>query len=140
MFKRILQSPLTRISLGLVLMTTSLLLVADIFFRLGDEDAKTIMEARKKLCESFAVQFSALISANDRRAIEHTINAVVRRNDEILSAALRSADGSILAEAGVHDRYWKDIPFDKSTPTHAQVPIFKGNKRWGTVEIRFSPI
>ena len=45
-----------------------------------------------------------------------------------------------MVEAGVHDRYWKNTPFDKSTPTNAQVPIFNGEKPWGMVEVRFTPL
>ncbi len=140
MIKRLAKSPLTRISLGLVLLTISILLVGDIFFRLGDQSARAILDARKQLCESLAVQFSVLISQRDTRAIESTLNTVVRRNEAILSAALRANSGEILVEAGVHDRYWKKQPFDKSTPTHAQVPLFNGTEPWGTVEVRFTPL
>lgn len=140
MIKRLMASPLARISLGLVLLTTSILLVGDIFFRLGDQSSQAILEARKQLCESLAVQFSVLISERDSSAIESTLKTVVRRNDEILSAALRSNEGKILVEAGVHARYWKNSRFDKSTPTNAQVPIFSGADPWGTVEVRFTPL
>ena len=58
MIKRLAASPLARISLGLVLLTTSILLVGDIFFRLGDQSSQVVLQARKHLCESLAVQFS----------------------------------------------------------------------------------
>lgn len=140
MIKRLARSPLARISLGLVLLTTSILLIGDIFFRLGDQSSHAILDARKQLCESLAVQFSVLISARDTSAIERTLNTVVRRNKDVLSGALRANSGEILIEAGVHDRYWNKLPFDKSTPTHAQVPIFNGTQQWGTVEVRFTPL
>jgi PAS domain-containing protein len=138
--KRVLTSPLARISLGLVLLTTSILLIGDIFFRLGDQGSRAILDARRQLCESLAVQFSVLLTEDDTRAIETTINTVVRRNDDVLSAALRADNGDILVEAGLHDRYWKISPSDKSTPTNAQVPIFNGMKPWGLVEVRFAPL
>lgn len=140
MSTRLIVSPLARISLGLVLLTTSILLIGDIFFRLGDQSSQAILEARKQLCESLAVQFSVLISRRDSRAIESTLQTVVRRNDEVLSAALRSNEGEILVEVGLHDRYWKKTPDDKSTPTDAQVPIFNGENPWGMVEVRFAPL
>ena len=140
MIKRLITSPLARISFGLVLLTTSILLIGDIFFRLGDQSSRAILDARKQLCESLAVQFSVLISEHDTTAIERTINTVVRRNEDVLSAALRASSGDILVEAGLHDRYWKKQPSDKSTPTHAQVPIFSGSKPWGVVEVRFKPL
>jgi len=137
---RIAKSPLTRISFGLVLLTLSILLVGDIFFRLGDQSARVVLEARKQLCESLAVQFSVLISERDTHAMESTLNTVVRRNEDVLSAALRSKTGDILVEAGVHERYWKKTRLDKSTPTHTQVPIYYGEEPWGVVEVRFTPL
>lgn len=140
MIRQLAKSPLARISFGLVLLTLSILLIGDIFFRLGDQSARAVLDARKQLCESLAVQFSVLISASDTQSIDSTLSSVVRRNEDVLSAALRSKTGDILVEAGVHERYWKKTPFDKSTPTHAQVPIFSGTEPWGTVEVRFTPL
>jgi len=111
-------SPITRISIGLVLLTVSILLIGDIFFRFGDQSAQAILDARKQLCESLAVQFSVLIAEQDTEALETTLNAVVRRNKDVLSAGLRTRAGELLIEVGVHDRFWKKLPFDKSTSTH----------------------
>ena len=133
-------SPLSRISFGLVLLTMSILLTGDVFFEITAERSGPVLQARKKISEALAIQFSALVTKNDTQTIKTTLKSVVKRNPDILSAALRSIDGRLLAEAGVHDRYWKGIPVDKSTPTHAQVPIFNRDKRWGTVEVRFEEL
>ena len=133
-------SPIVRISIGLVLLTVSILLIGDIFFRLGDQSSRAILDARKQLCESLAVQFSVLISEGELQSLNNTLNTVVRRNTDVLSAGLRTKDGGLVIEAGVHDRYWKELPFDRSTPTHAQVPIFSGTKPWGQIEVRFAPV
>jgi diguanylate cyclase (GGDEF)-like protein len=60
------------------------------------------------------------------------------REDQVLSAALRSADGRIRAEAGNHNQQWKGFTLDRSTVTHTRVPIIKNGSRWGAVEIRFA--
>jgi len=133
-------SPLSRISFGLVFLTLSILLTGDIFFQITTDRDGPVLQARKKICEALAVQFSSLIVKNDTETIQNTLQSVVKRNPEILSAALRRTDGRLVAEAGVHDRYWKDIPVDKSTPTHAQVPLFNRDVRWGTVEVRFEEL
>jgi diguanylate cyclase (GGDEF)-like protein/PAS domain S-box-containing protein len=133
-------SPLSRISFGLVFLTLSILLTGDVFFGITAERSGPVLQARKKICEALAVQFSALIPKNDTETIRTTLQSVVKRNSDILSAALRSVDGRLLAEAGVHDRYWKGIPADTSTPTHTQVPIFNRDVRWGTVEVRFEEL
>ncbi len=133
-------SPLRRISIGLVLLTISILLTGDLFFGVMSEGPDSRLEARRRLTEALAVQFSSLAAKNDFDTVQVTLENVVERSSDVLSAALRTVDGTIRAEAGVHSRYWEDIPFDKSTPTAAQVPIYMGNERWGTVQIRFTPL
>ena len=63
---------------------------------------------------------------------------LVGRNSDIVSTALRSANGTVLAEAGDHRRHWVKPSGDQSTLTHAQVPIFDGAVRWGTLEVSFA--
>jgi diguanylate cyclase (GGDEF)-like protein/PAS domain S-box-containing protein len=134
------RSPLARISFGLVFLTLSIMLTGDVFFNVTEKETAPILQARRNICEALAVQFSALVVKKDIQTIHATLQRVVRRDSDILSAGLRSIDGKLLAESGVHDRYWKDVPRDKSTPTHAQVPIFDKDTRWGTVEVRFKPL
>lgn len=132
-------SPATRISLGLALLTVSILMVADVIDLVPDR-SEAVLDARRKVCESLAVQFSRAAQKNDIATIQDALSVVVARNPDILSAALRSADGTVLARAGDHDRHWSQPESDRSTPTHAQVPIFKDQARWGTVEVRFEAL
>jgi len=132
-------SPAVRISLSLVLLTTSVLLLGDMLGLVPDP-SETILEARKKFCESLAVQVSLAAQLEDHEQVQRLIGAVVGRNEDILSAALRSLDGTVWSEAGEHQDNWHLVSSDLSTPTHAQVPIFKDNTRWGSVEVRFEPM
>ena len=131
-------SPIVRISLSLALLTLSILLTGDLFFGERTDEDQVKMEARRRICESLAIQFSSLIAIDDMQTISLTLTNLVMRDDDVLSAALRTTDDIIRADAGNHKIHWRDIPFDKSTITHTQVPIFKNNARWGTVEIRFA--
>jgi diguanylate cyclase (GGDEF)-like protein/PAS domain S-box-containing protein len=130
--------PITRISLSLALLTLSLLLTGDLLFGTRSDTEEIKMEARRRIAESLAIQFSSLIAIDDLSTIRVSLQNLVQRDDDILSGALRTRDGKIRAEAGNHAQNWKDIPFDRSTLTHTQVPIFKNNSRWGTVQIRFN--
>jgi len=132
-------SPVARISVGLVILTTSLLLLGDLM-GLTPGRSQAVLDARKKFCETLAVQFALAAQRNDLATIRSTMELAVQRNDEILSAGLRMAGGQLLVRAGDHETNWADAPADKSTPTHARVPIFRGEQRWGTVEVRFTPV
>ncbi len=137
--KRIRPSPATKVTLGLLLITTSILLMGDLLGFIPNE-ARGLLEGRKTLCESLAVQLSTAAAHRDSALIQDTLKNLVERSNEILSAGLRTADGHLLAEAGTHAEHWIDIPLDKSTATHVQVPILRGSARWGTAEIRFQAL
>ncbi len=132
-------SPGIRISVGLVLLTISIILVGDLF-GLVPNRRTAVLDARKKVCESLAVQVSLAVQLDDTRSIQRILEEVEKRNQDVLSVALRSKDGAILARAGEHKKLWEPPSNDRSTPTHAQVPIFRGKERWASIEVRFSSL
>jgi diguanylate cyclase (GGDEF)-like protein/PAS domain S-box-containing protein len=134
-----LKSPTFRLSFVLLLLSLNLLLLAHVLGFFPDTD-KSALEMRKSLCESLALQFSTAAEAGEFQTIQQTLRALVERNDEILSAAIRITGGKLIAVAGEHLAYWKAPKDGKSSPTQVQVPVFLNNKKWGTVEIRFTPL
>jgi diguanylate cyclase (GGDEF)-like protein/PAS domain S-box-containing protein len=130
--------PVVRISLGLVLFLLSLLLVVETMGILPDPQ-KATLDLRKKTCESLAIYASLAVQKGELDQIQTTMSALAQRNEDILSAALRTTTGKILADVGNHVKNW-DSPDDAtSTPTNVQVPIFKNEVRWGTFEVSFKP-
>ncbi|MES9944342.1 MAG: diguanylate cyclase [Candidatus Thiodiazotropha sp.] len=131
-------SPTIKITLGLVLLTLSILLLGRLIGFVPDEE-KTALQARKQFCESLAVQVSSAASSNDIEILRATLKSVVDRDDEVLSIALSSNRGVSLV-IGEHDKHWVDVPLDKSTSTHVRVPIMANKSRWGTLEVAFAPL
>jgi diguanylate cyclase (GGDEF)-like protein/PAS domain S-box-containing protein len=132
-------SPTLRITIGLVLIMLSILLLGDMLGLVPDRTS-AIIEGRKTLAESLAVQYSVAAQKHDTASIKASMRILVERNDDVLSAALRTADGRLLAMAGDHAENWHGITGDQSSATHAQVPIYQGNRKWGTVEVSFRPL
>ena len=132
-------SPTLRLTFGLVSLTISLILMAK-FAGLAPDQETAALEARQKLCEALAVQLSAAAGKGDIRLIRDTLKSVVTRNEDMLSAALRDGNGNVTAAEGDHDRHWMPRDDGQSTATHVQVPIFSNSRRWGTVEISFTPL
>lgn len=120
------------------MLTLSLLLTSDLF-RLIPNAEQTVLDERRKLCETIAVHYSLALTRNDSDFLSISLRTLVERNSEIVSAAIRSPHGRILFQSGDHVENWSPIPADTSTPTQVQVPIFKHQRRWGTVEISFKP-
>jgi diguanylate cyclase (GGDEF)-like protein/PAS domain S-box-containing protein len=131
-------SPTIKITMGLVLLTISILLLGRLIGFVPDED-KTALQARKQFCEALAVQISSAASTNDLEILRTTLETVVDRNDEVLSVALNGNRGVSLI-VGNHEKYWMDVPLDKSTSTHVRVPIMANRSRWGTLEVAFAPL
>lgn len=132
-------TPAVRISLGLVSLTVSLLLLGQLL-GLAPDQTKSVFESRKVLSEALAIQLSVAAQRDDFFLIKETLQSMVARDNDIKSAAIRSAKGELLAVAGDHLAHWQSPSDGHSTPTHVQIPIFKGQSRWATVEISFAPL
>ncbi|MDR3632662.1 MAG: response regulator [Isosphaeraceae bacterium] len=128
-----------RISLGLSSLTISILFAAHALGLLPDREAAEL-KARKALCEGLAVACSFAAQRNDVPTAEALIRATVRRNPEVLSAAVRGPDGHFVVVDGSHGQHWGAGPGAVSTPSHMYVPITLGAKPWGTIEVCFRPL
>lgn len=135
----ILKSPAMRLSFALVLLILNLLFLANWIGIIPDE-AELTMELRKGLSESLALQFSSAADQGELQLIQNTLRAVVERNDDIRSAAIRTTNGQLLALAGEHLAHWKTPIDGKSTSTQVLVPVYRQGKKWATVEIRFASL
>ncbi|MCP3953730.1 MAG: sensor domain-containing diguanylate cyclase, partial [Desulfobacterales bacterium] len=135
----IFKSPAIRLSTVLALLTANLLFLANLMGFIPDT-SESELELRKSLSESLALQFSAAAQKNEFQTIQNTLRALVKRNDKIRSAAIRTRDGKLLALAGEHLAHWKAPVDGKSTPTHIHVPVFRKNEKWASVEFRFAPL
>ena len=134
--KRFSIAPDVRISLGLALFTMTLLMGVDMLGVLPDPN-KGVLDLRKKTCESLAVYASLAVQKEDLRAIQTTLDVLKQRNEDILSAALRRNSGTVVAKVGDHELNWNNSNNESSTATNVQVPIFKGDARWGLFEVSF---
>ena len=87
-----------RIAFGLVCMLATVLLLAMLLGFVPDRRS-AVMDGRKKLCESIAVNGSILANRRDIPRLEAILRTIVERNDDILSAAIRRGDGKLVVDA-----------------------------------------
>ena len=133
------QSARFRISMGLSGMLVSILLLAAILGLIPDRNA-AILEGHARLAEAIAVNSSIFITVSDIRRMKANLRAVVERNSDIWSAAVRRSDGIALVEIGDHARFIKDIDSRLSSDSQVVVPIYEGKREWGQVELTFKPL
>src|SRR5687768_12490122 len=132
-------SAATRIAIGITCLTLSLLLAAQGLGVIPSPSDATL-KGRKELCESLAIHCSVAAQRDDIGDLTTTTRAVAERHPDILSLALRRADGKVLLSSGDHDAQWLAADLTKSTPTHVRVPIFQDATKWGTLEVVFKPL
>jgi diguanylate cyclase (GGDEF)-like protein/PAS domain S-box-containing protein len=133
--------PAMRVSLGLIMAVVSIILLSDLLGIIPDRTT-AVIDGRKKIAETLAIQYSLAARRNDYDSIETSMKMLVERNDEVLSAALRNANGNLAAVVGDHADHWDTGVGEKSTPTLIQVPIYTNatlKQKWGGVELRFTP-
>ena len=130
-------SPFTRISIGLVSLTTILLLVLDLFFGVLSNDEASARKLRQSVSENLMVQLSTLIRQDNREAITQTMRAMAGRDGDILSVGIRKEDGTLIAATINHARTWVANADRRSTLNHVLVPIYSGKRLWGNGEISF---
>ncbi len=128
--------PAMRISLALILLTSCLLLSAEMFGFMPQED-KFLLNTRTKISESIALQMSVLIPDQDIKQIQKLIRLIVKRNPEILSAGIRLASDKLIFKSANHIELWGDYSNNISTSTHVYIPVMQSGELWGKVEIRY---
>ena len=132
-------SPVFRLTIGLILLTVSLLLVGDLL-GLTPDPKRAELSARKAIAEALAVQVSRDLADGEFAKVNETVNVLQERNDKVMSVGLRAADGRLIAMAGDHLEHWVPPGDGKSTSSHVQVPIHGETGRWGVVEVSFQPL
>jgi diguanylate cyclase (GGDEF)-like protein/PAS domain S-box-containing protein len=131
-------SPVIRISFGLVLVTSYVLVLLDLV-GLTPIPRDTALQARVRLCEAIAAQAAIAAERTDVAAIRTSLQVAVRRNEDVLSAGLRDTNGRLLAATPEHRALWGAESAHSST-THVQVPLSKRGRPWASLELRFMPL
>ena len=128
-----------RVVLGLVLLLVAALLAA-VALGIMPSDRQALVSGRSKLCEAAAVQCSAYIGRGEIAKLRGSFEPMLRRDEDVLSAGIRRADGTIAIEFGNHASRWSDANCDETPNSRLIVPIWSGTDRWGELEARFRPL
>ena len=131
--------PAARISFALTLITACLLLTAD-FLGFIPNEAKFLLDERKKVSEALAVQFTIFAPGQEPEKIQKMLGYIAKRNPEIESAGIRLQNGQLIFQVGDHSNKWGNYSIQKSTSTHLIVPILQHDEFWGNIELKFYPL
>ncbi len=127
------------ISFGLASMAASLVLVSSVLGIFPDREG-AVRAGRAALAETLAASVTPLIGHRDSAQLRGLMTFVLKRNDEILSAAVRTAEGQAVAVVGTHEGKWVPMSGARSTDSQIEVPIVAGEHKWGQLEMRYRPL
>lgn len=131
-------STTTRIAVGLASITLSAVLTAGLLGLIPD-GSRAVMEGRSRLCETMAISFTLLTNPGDYERIRVGLEAVVDRDPDLHTAAVRREGGELLARAGNHEEMWNNPATKDLLGAQMFVPIMVGGEPWGSLEFCFEP-
>ncbi len=132
-------SAITKVSIGLVALTLSLVTTAQ-FLRLVPDRFQLLAEGRSRLCETLALGFAADAQLGTFFPAASAARAVVARDPDLLSVGLRTEAGEVLFQTEEHARLWSHERVGDATLSHIEVPIFRNEEQWATAELCFRPL
>ena len=130
--------PVGRLSLGLVALVLCLVMFADLMFGVLPSEVNAARASRQHFGETLAIQIASLLEAGDERTLGNTLQQVVGRNPDVLSLAVRRADGTVVVQRGNHAQLWAAPESGRSTTDHMRIPVRSGRSHWGDIEITFA--
>jgi diguanylate cyclase (GGDEF)-like protein/PAS domain S-box-containing protein len=133
-------TPASRLAIGLVSLTVSILLLLDLTLGIMPDKADLAKRVRQATAESLAVQVTSLLQDKNSADLVPVLQQVVQRNTEVKSIGLRTFDGRLVMDVGDHVSNWSPPQGDRSTIDDLRVPVFSGKERWGTIEIAFRSV
>ena len=103
------------------------------------DDTTQQVSSRADLSEVVAMSCSGLIATENYSVLEAYLKATVNRNEDLLSSAIRNANGELVMVAGDHSA-WSSLAKDK-TKSQMQVPLYQNRvDKWGDLELRFEQL
>lgn len=132
-------TPAVRLSLGLVILTLSILILAQAL-GLAPGTERQQLKVRQNLAETLAVQTILAIKRGDNLLLQAMLATVVERNSEVTSVGIRRNDNTVVAQTSQHEKFWADAAQENSTPTHIRLPLLVDGIKRGTFEISFHPL
>jgi PAS domain S-box-containing protein len=127
------------IAFGLASLVMSLVLVSSAIDIFPDREG-AIRAGRAALAETLAASATPLIANRDAAQLQGILNFVLKRNEDMLSAGIRTVEGEALVTAGPHEGKWIAMSGARSTESQIEVPIMGGARRWGQLELRYRPV
>ncbi|MCZ6856116.1 MAG: diguanylate cyclase [Gammaproteobacteria bacterium] len=130
-------SPIVRITIGLVMLSFSILVFADLIGLIENPNVNA-MKARAAVSETLAIQLSATPTRETLPVLRHTLRRFIDHREDVVGVGISRSDGTQLL--------WFGEARDETPGNHMpsseffEVPLYLSKQLWGTVQVLFRPI
>jgi diguanylate cyclase (GGDEF)-like protein/PAS domain S-box-containing protein len=131
--------PITRVALGLISLVVSLVMLSDLVLGLLPQPAEAALKTRQRVIENVAAQVTVFVTSSDTANTAKSLQQALAQNPDMLSLALRTADGVVIAQRGDHARHWPAREDARTRWNHVFVQLHAKGKPWGRLEAAFTP-
>ena len=132
-------TPAVRLSFGLVILTLSILILAQALGLTPNVEQREL-SARQQVAETLALQTLLALTRNDASLLQALLRNTVERNSDVSSAAIRNNNNQLIAQTPDHVKLWDGRDSKESTPTHIYVPLRMNGAERGALEMTFVPL
>ena len=135
----IVRSPLARISFGLVMLSLSLLLVADAIGLIPDQRSNDL-RYRQHIAVSLAERIANQLPDADAASLSPLLESMVAREEDLTGLGVRDAAGEILGATSLYAAEWKLGAEEQSSPEQIRIALLTRSGESGHIELLFKPL
>lgn len=132
-------STAARISFGLAFVTLSALFLSYLV-GLQPDSHRATQNAREAVAEAVAIGVSLAVHKDDVAMMKILLEALAQRNEEVVSAGIRTQAGELLVDVGNHPTHWRPAAVGDASLTALKFTLYGESVPWGDIEILFKPI
>jgi len=131
-------SPLLRLTFAVTSLCGLLVLLADMLLGAFPNREQLLIEQRRQVGESLAVQAATLLRAEQPELLRQTLEDAAARLPDARTVLLRRADGRVLVQAGAPlDTKASPLSSEASSVDQIVVPLQANGQRWGRLELLY---
>jgi len=128
-----------RVVAGMVGLLISLIFMV-LYLGIIPDRISAVRSGRTSLAEAVAIHSAAMVMKTDFQRLKAALDLIAKRNPDLLSLALRRADGRSPIVIGDHEGHWQPMEETFMHANQIRVPISDGKHTWGQVELCFNPL
>lgn len=135
-----LLTPAVRVAFGLVSLTVTLVLLAEMFTGYPSDRGELVRNYHAQAARALAQQVASRLSAGADQQVQAVLDEALRHEPRMRSARVVAADGRVLGQTANHLQGWRLESGAASTVDNIRIPLLVDSRPWGEVQLVMQPL